>query len=44
MYFYNMNNATLMIVDVEKELGVIINKSGKYSEQCLMATKKRIVF
>ena len=41
---YNMNNATLKTVDVERDLGVIINKNGKYSEQCLMAAKKRIVF
>ena len=40
-----MNNATLKIVDVERDLGVIINKNGKYSEQYLMAAKKkRIVF
>ena len=39
-----MNNATLKTVDVEGDLGVIINKNGKYSEQCLMAAKKRIAF
>ena len=39
-----MNNATLKTVDVERDLGVIINKNGKYSEQCLMSAKKRIVF
>ena len=40
-----MNNATLKTVDVERDLGVIINNNGKYSEQCLMAAKqKRIVF
>ena len=45
LYSYNMNNATLKTVDVEKDLGVIINKNGKYVEQCLMsAKKKRIVF
>ena len=44
LYTYNMNNATRKTVDVAKDLGVIINKNGKYSEQCLMAAKKRIVF
>ena len=44
LYSFNMNNATLKTVDVERDLGVIINKNGKYSEQCLMAAKKRIVF
>ena len=29
-----MNNATLKTVDVERDLGVIINKNGKYSEHC----------
>ena len=38
-YSYNMNNATPKTVDVE-DLGVIINKNGQYSEQCLMAAKK----
>ena len=32
LYSYNMNNATLKTVDVERDLGVIINKNGKYSE------------
>ena len=27
-------------VDVERDLGVIINTNGKYSEQRLMAAKK----
>ena len=36
LYSYNMNIAT---VDVETDLRVIINKNGKYSEQCLMAAK-----
>ena len=40
LYTYNMNNATLKAVDVERDLGVIINKNGKYSEQCLMSAKK----
>ena len=40
LYSYNMNNATLKTVDVERDLGVIINKNGKYSEQFLMAAKK----
>ena len=40
LYTYNMNNATLKTVDVERDLGVIINKNGKYPEQCLMAAKK----
>ena len=40
LYSYNMNNATLKTVDVERYLEVIINKNGKYSEQCLMAAKK----
>ena len=34
-----MNNATLKTVDVKRDLGVIINKNGKYSEQCIMAAK-----
>ena len=40
LYIYNMNNLTLKIVDVERDLGVIINKNGKYSEQCLIVVKK----
>ena len=40
LYSYNMNNASLKTVDVERDLGVIINKNEKYSEQCLMAAKK----
>ena len=44
LYSYNMNNATLKTVDVERDLGVIINKNGKYSKQCLMAEQKQIVF
>ena len=40
LYSYNMNNATLKTVDVERDLGVIINNNGKYSEPCLMAAKK----
>ena len=39
-YSYNMNNAILKTVDVERDLGVIINKNGKYSKQCLMEAKK----
>ena len=35
-----MNNITLKTVDVERDLGVIINNNGKYWEQCLMAAKK----
>ena len=38
-YSYDMNNAKLKTVDVERDLGVII-KNGKYSEQCLMAAKE----
>ena len=40
LYSYNMNNATLKTIDVEIDLGVIINKNGTYSEQCLVAEKK----
>ena len=40
LYSYNMNNATIKTVDVERDLRVIINKIGKYSEQCLIAAKK----
>ena len=43
-YSYNINNASLKTVDVERDLAVIINKKGKYSEQWLMEAKKRIVF
>ena len=32
LYSYNMNNATLKTVDVERDLGVTINKNGKYSK------------
>ena len=35
LYSYNMNNATLKTVDMERDLGVIINKNGKYLEQCV---------
>ena len=34
-----MNNATLKTVDVERDLVVIINKNGRYSEQCLIPAK-----
>ena len=40
LYSYNMNNAALLTVDVERDFGVVINKNGKYSEQCLMAAIK----
>ena len=40
LYLYNMSNATLKTVDVERDFEVIITKKGKYSEQCLMAAKK----
>ena len=30
LYFYNTNNPTLKIVDVERDFGVVINKNGKY--------------
>ena len=29
LYSHNMNNATLNTVDLERDLGVIINKNGK---------------
>ena len=32
LYTYNMNNAKLKTVHVERDLGVIINRNGKYSE------------
>ena len=35
-----MNNATLKTVDVERDFGVIINKTDKYPEQCLRGAKK----
>ena len=38
-----MNNATLQTVDLERDLGVVINKNGKYSKQCLMAKKANCV-
>ena len=41
LYSYNMNNATLKTVDVKRDLRDIINKDGKYSEQCLIAAKKK---
>ena len=44
LYSYNLNNAILDTVDVDRDLEVLINKNGKYAEQCLMAAKKRIVF
>ena len=40
LYSYNMNNATLKTVAVERDLRVIINKNEKYSKQCLMAAKE----
>ena len=40
LYSYNMNNGILKTVDVERDLGVIINKNETYSEQCLIAAKK----
>ena len=33
LFSYKMNNATLKTVDVERDLGVIINKNGNYLEQ-----------
>ena len=44
LYSYHMNNATLKTVDVERDLGVIINKNGIYSEVFNGSKKKRIVF
>ena len=41
---FHGNNAALKTVEVERDLEVIINKNEKYSEQCLMAAKMRIVF
>ena len=32
LYSYNMNNATLKTVDLDRNLGVITNKNGKYTE------------
>ena len=40
LYSYKMNNATRKTFDVKKDLGIIINKNGKYSEHNLMAAKK----
>ena len=40
LYSYNMNNTTLKTVDVERDLGVVINKNGKYLEHSLMSAKK----
>ena len=37
---YNMNNVAFKTVDIERYLEVVINKNGKYSEQCLKAAKK----
>ena len=34
------HNATLKTVDVEGDLWVIINKNGKYLQQCFMAAKE----
>ena len=39
-----MKYATIKTVDVDGDLGVIINKNGNYSQQCLIAAKKLIVF
>ena len=44
LYSYNMNNATRKTVDVERDLGVIINKNGKYAELFNGSKKRRIVF
>ena len=44
LYSYNMNKATLKTVNVERDLGVIINKNEKYSEQCSMAARKLELF
>ena len=33
-------NCILKTVDLERDLEVVINKNGKYCEQCLMAEKK----
>ena len=32
LHSYNMNNETLKTVDLERDLGVVINKNGKYSD------------
>ena len=34
----------LLYMPLERDLGVIINKNGNYSEQCLMAAKKANCF
>ena len=43
-YSCNMNNATLKTVDVERDLGVIINKVWKIFGTMFNGSKKRIVF
>ena len=40
LYSYNMNNSTLKTVDLERDLGVVINKNGQYLEQYLIVAKK----
>ena len=34
----------LKTVNADRDLGLITNKNGKYSEQCLMATKSELCF
>ena len=48
LFTYKLNNATLKAVDKERDLGVIINKNGKYSEvfngsknRCVLGMIKR---
>ena len=38
---YNMGGSLLKVVDEEKDLGVIVNRSLKPSRQCTEAAKKR---
>ena len=41
LYSYNMNYATLKTVDVDRDLGVIINKNEKYSVRCVILAAKK---
>ena len=45
LHSYNMNNATLKTVDLERDLGVVINKKGKiFGTMFNGSKKKRILF
>ena len=43
-YDYKLRWDVIRTSAAEKDLGIVIDQSGKSSEQCILATKKLILF